>query len=129
MYFPNEKIWRWRDIYEDGYIDPDGYGTDYPYLNDIHFIHKDINFYLRNEKIYKNKKDGIIDFHRRKNTEDCVDGSTTILRVRRGARSIYISFAIDNCHVTNNNINCNSTITPTISLSPSEGSSPRQHHQ
>jgi hypothetical protein len=62
-YFPNEKLWRWRDLYDDGYIDTDGYGTDYPYLNDIHYIHKDINFYLRNEQVYTNKKDGIASFY------------------------------------------------------------------
>ena len=62
-YFTNEKLWRWRDLYDDGYIDPDGYGTDYPYLNDIHYIHKDINFYLRNEQVYTNKKDGLTSFY------------------------------------------------------------------
>jgi hypothetical protein len=126
VYFPNEKIWRWRDIYEDGYIDPDGYGTDYPYLNDIHFIHKDINFYLRNEKIYKNKKDGIIDFHRRKNTEDCVDGSTTILRgaVVVPDPSISVSPSITASVTPTITLTVTPTITPTISLSPSEGSSP-----
>jgi hypothetical protein len=62
-YFPNEKLWRWRDLYDDGYVDTDGFGTDYPYLNDIHYIHKDINFYLRNEQIYTNKKDGITSFY------------------------------------------------------------------
>jgi hypothetical protein len=62
-YFTSEKLWRWRDLYDDGYIDPDGYGTDYPYLNDIHYIHKDINFYLRNEQVYTNKKDGITSFY------------------------------------------------------------------
>ena len=62
-YFPNEKLWRWRDLYDDGYIDTDGYGTDYTYLNDMHYIHKDINFYLRNEQIYTNKKDGLTSFY------------------------------------------------------------------
>ena len=62
-YFTSEKLWRWRDLYDDGYIDPDGYGTDYPYLNDIHYIHKDINFYLRNEQVYTNKKDGLTSFY------------------------------------------------------------------
>jgi len=63
IYFSNEKLWRWRDLYDDGYIDTDGYGTDYPYLNDIHYIHKDINFYLRNEQVYTNKKDEITSFY------------------------------------------------------------------
>jgi hypothetical protein len=72
IYFSNEKLWRWRDLYDDGYIDPDGYGTDYPYLNDIHYIHKDINFYIRNEQIYLNKKDGLIDFYKNKDLTGCV---------------------------------------------------------
>jgi hypothetical protein len=70
-YFPNEKLWRWRDLYDDGYIDSDGYGTDNPYMNDMHYIHNDINFYLRNEQIYTNKKDGIIDFYTNQNVDDC----------------------------------------------------------
>jgi hypothetical protein len=70
-YFPDEKIWRWRDLYDDGYVDPDGYGTDYPYLNDIHYIHKDINFYFRNEQIYTNKVDGLINFYNRGDKKIC----------------------------------------------------------
>ena len=70
-YFPDEKIWRWRDLYDDGYVDPDGYGTDYPYLNDIHYIHKDINFYFRNEQIYSNKVDGLINFYNRGDKKIC----------------------------------------------------------
>lgn len=62
-YFPNEKLWRWRDLYDDGYVDPDGYGVDHPYLNDSHYIKNDINFYLRNEKAFTTKKDGIINFY------------------------------------------------------------------
>jgi hypothetical protein len=62
-YFPNEKLWRWRDLFDEGYIDPDGNGTDYPYLNDSHYIKNDINFYLRNEKAFTTKKDGIINFY------------------------------------------------------------------
>jgi hypothetical protein len=98
IYFPNEKLWRWRDLYDDGYIDPDGYGTDYPYLNDIHYIHNDINFYLRNEVIYTNKKDSIINFNK--------------------------STSIDNCSNLSSNaspilVNPTPSITPSITISPS----------
>jgi len=62
-YFPNEKLWRWRDLYDNGYIDTDGYGVDYPYINDSHYIKNNINFYLRNEKAFTTKKDGIINFY------------------------------------------------------------------
>jgi len=76
-YFANEKLWRWRDLYDDGYIDPDGYGTDYPYMNDIHYIHKDINFYLRNEQVYTNKVDGLISFYNRGDINICNNISIT----------------------------------------------------
>ena len=61
-YFQNENLWKWRDLYDHGYIDPDGYGTNYPFLNNMHAVKLDINFDLRNEKLYTNKKDGIIKF-------------------------------------------------------------------
>jgi hypothetical protein len=69
-YFEEDGIWRWRDLYDHGYIDPDGYGTEYPFINGIHYIKNDINFYLRNEELYKNKLDGITKF-KDKNTTDC----------------------------------------------------------
>lgn len=62
-FFPNEKLWKWRDVYELGYVDVDGFGVDYPYMNDMHYIQNNINFYLRNEKAFTTKKDGIINFN------------------------------------------------------------------
>lgn len=61
-YFEDEKLWKWRDLYDHGFTDADGYGTNYPFINGIHYIKKDINFYLRNEVSYKNKEDGVIKF-------------------------------------------------------------------
>jgi hypothetical protein len=61
-YFPDEKLWKWRDLYDNGFIDADGFGTNYPFINGIHYIKKDINFYLRNEAAYKNKEDGLNKF-------------------------------------------------------------------
>ena len=61
-YSQNEGQWRWRDLYDHGYVDPDGYGTDYPFVNGIHYVKNDVNFYLRNEKIYTNKQDGLSKF-------------------------------------------------------------------
>ena len=66
IYDSTEDVWRWRDLYDHGYIDIDGYGTDFPFVNNIHYVKKDINFYLRNEKNYNNKQDGLIDFNKRK---------------------------------------------------------------
>lgn len=62
-YFSAEKTWRWRDLYDLGYVDPDGYGVNYPYMNNIHYIHNDINFYVKNETGYLNKQDGISNFN------------------------------------------------------------------
>ena len=62
----DNKIWRWRDLYDHGYIDGDGYGTSFPFVNGTHYVKNDINFYLRNEAAYTNKSDGIIDFNNKK---------------------------------------------------------------
>lgn len=61
-YDSEDKVWRWRDLYDHGYIDPDGYGTDFSFLNNIHYVKRDINFYLRNEAYYMNKTDGVAKF-------------------------------------------------------------------
>jgi hypothetical protein len=66
IYDSTDDVWRWRDLYDHGYVDIDGYGTDFPFVNNIHYVKKDINFYLRNEKNYNNKQDGLIDFNKRK---------------------------------------------------------------
>ena len=58
-FFPNENLWKWRDLYDHGYVDESGYGTDYPFLNNTHNIKLDINFYLKNELLYTNKKNGL----------------------------------------------------------------------
>ena len=60
------KLWKWRDLYDHGYIDPDGYGTNYPFSNNIHYVKNDFNFYLRNERYYNNKTDGLTSFNNRK---------------------------------------------------------------
>jgi len=57
-YFENELLWKWRDVYDHGFIDPEGFGTSYPFINNIHYVKNDINFYLRNEQQYRNKQDG-----------------------------------------------------------------------
>jgi len=62
-YFPKDGLWKWRDLYDQGFVDQDGYGTNYPFINNIHYIKNDINFYLRSEKDYVNKSDGIKKFN------------------------------------------------------------------
>lgn len=61
-YFSDEKLWKWRDVYDLGYIDEQGNGVDFSYMNDTLYVHNDINFYIRNEKLFKNKTDGIKKF-------------------------------------------------------------------
>jgi hypothetical protein len=39
-YFEQEGLWKWRDLYDHGYVDTDGYGTDFPFANDIHYVEK-----------------------------------------------------------------------------------------
>lgn len=63
LYFENEGLWKWRDIYDHGFIDSDGLGTDFPFTNGIHYVKKDINFYIKDERLMTNKKDGLTDFN------------------------------------------------------------------
>ena len=63
LFDKDEKIWYWRDLYDHGYVDDGGYGTDFPFVNGQHYIRNNINFYLRNERYYINKTDGVIGFN------------------------------------------------------------------
>ena len=58
-YSEDERLWKWHDLYDHGFIDPDGFGTNFPFMNYTHYVKNDINFYLRNERLYTNKNDGI----------------------------------------------------------------------
>lgn len=51
------KVWKWRDLYDHGFVDTDGNGTNFPFINNTHHVMSDINFYLRNEQTYTNKQD------------------------------------------------------------------------
>lgn len=53
------KLWKWRDLYDHGYIDPDGFGTNFPFNNNQHYVKNDINFYFRNEDAFRNRGVGI----------------------------------------------------------------------
>ena len=63
VYDATEKLWRWRDLYDHGYVDVDGYGTKFPFTNGTHYVKTDINLYLRNEQQYNNKQDGLNGFN------------------------------------------------------------------
>lgn len=67
-YFESEGVWKWRDLYDQGFVDQDGFGTNYPFINNIHYIKNDINFYIRNERYFTNKSDGLKRFN---NNEIC----------------------------------------------------------
>ncbi len=71
FYDQNEKLWKWRDVYDHGFLDQDGNGTNFPFMNNMHYVVKNINFYLRNEKSYTNKNDGLIGFNNYKNKTNC----------------------------------------------------------
>jgi hypothetical protein len=72
VYDSDENVWRWRDLYTHGYIDPDGIGTNFPYVNNIHYIKNEINLYLRNERYYTNKQNGVASFNSRTNTNNII---------------------------------------------------------
>ena len=72
VYDSDENIWRWRDLYSHGYIDSDGIGTNFPYVNNIHYIKNEINLYLRNERYYTNKQNGVASFNSRTNTNNLI---------------------------------------------------------
>jgi hypothetical protein len=57
VYDNDDKLWKWRDLYDHGFVDQEGNGTRFPYINNTHYVVNDINFYLRNEKSYTNKSD------------------------------------------------------------------------
>lgn len=66
-YFPEEKQWRWRDLYEHGYVDDEKIGLNFPFMNGKHYVTNNINFYLRSEYYYTNKKDEIKNFDKPQN--------------------------------------------------------------
>jgi hypothetical protein len=71
IYDQKEKLWKWRDLYDHGFIDQEGNGTNFPFMNNTHYVTKNINFYLRNEKSYTNKDDGLNGFNNYKNKTNC----------------------------------------------------------
>ena len=43
-FYDSVQLWRWRDIYPYGYVDAEGIGLDYPFLNNAHYPFIDILF-------------------------------------------------------------------------------------
>ena len=69
IYDEFNAVWKWRDLYDHGYVDPDGFGTNHPFTNGQHYIQSDINFLLRNEERFLNKGVGLKGF----TTENDID--------------------------------------------------------
>lgn len=63
IYDETEQVWKWRDLYDHGFVDQEGNGTTFPFINNLHYVVKDINFYLRSEKAFSNKNDGLNNFN------------------------------------------------------------------
>lgn len=55
IFSEKDNKWKWRDLYEHGFIDQEGNGTDFPFLNGTHYVKLNINFYLKNEQNFSNK--------------------------------------------------------------------------
>jgi len=62
MYDELNSVWKWRDLYDHGYVDPDNFGTNHPFTNGQHYVKSDINFLFRNEERFLNKGVGIKNF-------------------------------------------------------------------
>lgn len=58
-----EKMWKWRDLYDHGFIDDENNGTDFPFMNGSHYVKHDSNFYIRNEKQIKSKREELTIFN------------------------------------------------------------------
>lgn len=59
VYDSQSGSWLWKETYKHGFIDDNNNGTNFPFFNGMHYVKTDINLYLRNEKMFKNKKDGV----------------------------------------------------------------------
>lgn len=60
FYSTYEGRWRWRDIYEYGYVDTSGNGVNVPFLNNAHYPFKKIDFMLTPMQKNNNVLNGII---------------------------------------------------------------------
>ena len=50
-YIAKEKRWIWRDLWDKGYINPNGLGVNYPFINDSHYVNSIINFYIKPDTV------------------------------------------------------------------------------
>ena len=50
-YFQKENVWKWRDIWSKGYVNAEGLGVDYPFINGCHYINNIENLYIKPDTI------------------------------------------------------------------------------
>lgn len=50
-YYQKDNVWRWRDVWPKGYVDPNGRGVDYPFINGTHYLNKVITFKIQPDTI------------------------------------------------------------------------------
>jgi len=48
-YFTREGLWKWRDLYDIGFLEDGVLGVDYPYMNGSHYPKTDVRFYIKRQ--------------------------------------------------------------------------------
>jgi hypothetical protein len=71
IYFVKDKVWRWRELYDHGFIDDNKIGVDLPFINGTHYVKFYIPFYIRSEYHYVKKEKVITPFTNRNYRNGC----------------------------------------------------------
>ena len=58
----SDQQFRWRDLYPYGFVDTDGVGVDYPYLNDAHYPFSEILFLQVPTSFYRNINRPLVEY-------------------------------------------------------------------
>ena len=61
-YFTRDGLWKWRDLYDIGFLEDGKFGVDYPYMNGAHYPKTDVRFYIKRQvafEVYKEPVAGI----------------------------------------------------------------------
>lgn len=48
-YFTRDGLWKWRDLYDIGFLEDGIIGVDYPYMNGAHYPKTDVRFYVKRQ--------------------------------------------------------------------------------
>jgi hypothetical protein len=71
IYFEKDKVWRWRELYDQGFVDDEGRGTDFPFINGAHYAIFHQNFYVRSEYHYAASQQVLTPFLNRNYRNEC----------------------------------------------------------